>query len=300
MYYFTAAGDMAAAVYTNAEAEAHYRHALVLAQSGDGMSGLQLSWLYMQLGRTLELSARYDQAILPYGEMETAAQARGDRAMLLASLLARATIRTTVNFARDPARGQLLLARAQVLARDLGDRAAKARILWNLVILSAYTGGDRETRLHYAQQALALARQLDLPEQLAFTLHDAFYAYAGSGQWQHARAALCEARELWQELGNLPMLSETLMRLHWVYLVTGDYAQAVVFAEEAFRLGQESNNLDTQALSHFMIGFVHWERGAIAQALAVMEEDIGVAATVNSLTPLTGTQADLGLPLTQC
>ncbi len=295
VHYFTVAGDGAAEIYANTEAVSYYRRALAMAQESGNITGARLDRLYRQLGRSLELAAHYDEAVALYAAMETAAQARNDQAMVLASLLARATIRTTVNFARNPTRGQILLERARDLARELGDQAAEARILWNLLILSAYTGGDCAQRLAYGEQALALVRRLDLPEQLAFTLHDIFYAYAGSGQWRRAEASLTEARRLWQALGNLPMLSETLMRLHWIYLVTGRYERAALYAEEAFRLGHECHNLDAQALSHFMIGFVHWERGEIDQALAVMEEDIAVATSVNSLTPLTGTQADLGL-----
>ncbi|MEZ4868075.1 MAG: AAA family ATPase [Caldilineaceae bacterium] len=299
--YFILAGDMAAAVYAHTEAEAHYRRALAISKTAPPARAeprardTQLTDLYGRLGRTLELDAHYDRAIALYEEMEAVGAARNNQSMVLASLLARATIRTTVNFARDPAQGQVLLESARGLARKLGKRAAEAQILWNLLILSAYTGGDVMQRLAYGEQALTLVRALDLPEQLAFTLHDIFYAYAGAGQWIRARSALYEARELWRKLGNLPMLAETQMRLHWSYLVTGKYEQALAHAAEAYRLGQESHNLDAQALSHFMIGFVYWERGEIEQALTTMEEDIAIAASVNSLTPLTGTRADLGL-----
>lgn len=300
LHYYTVAGDAAAAVYANAEAEAHYRRALELAgaPSTDAeQAGLsrQLLHLYLRLGRALELSSRQDRAIVAYEEMERVAQERDDPAMALASLLARAALRTTVNFARNPVEGRALLERARAIALDMDDRAAEARILWNLLILNAYTGGDARERLVHGEEALALARELDLPEQLAFTLHDSFYAYAGTGQWEKARAAVCEARALWKKLDNLPMFSASLMRLHWATLVTGDYEDATAFAEEAFRLGVESHNAEAQALSHFMLGFVHWERGQIEQALAVMTEDIALAETINSLTPLVGTRADLGL-----
>ncbi len=300
MHYFGVAGDMAAAIYANTEAVVLYRSALELASLAPDNAALQVSHpqrlqLYTRLGRSLELSAQHAAAIAVYEEMERVAQAAGDQAMVLASLLARTAIRTTVNFARDPVKGQALLEQAQLLARDLDDGAAEAKILWNLLVLNAYTGGDPDQRLAYGEQALTLARELELPEQLAYTLHDIFYAYAGIGQWQNACQALSEARDLWRQLDNLPMLSEALMRLHWTYLVAGEYEQAMVHAEEAYRLGVESHNLDAQALSHFMIGFVHWERGRIDQALAVMEEDIAIAESVSSLTPLIGTRADLGL-----
>ncbi|HRV96313.1 MAG TPA: tetratricopeptide repeat protein, partial [Anaerolineae bacterium] len=297
--YFTVAGDMAAAAYAYTEAEAHYSRALEIAQSMEAGSGAgadreQLIHLYTQRGRTLELEAHYNQALHNYVEMEQVALKRGDRAMELASLRGRAIIRSTVNPARDPRQGQHLLEKARILARELNDRVAEANILWNLLLLSAYTGGDLHQRLEYGEQALTLARELNLRELMAFTLHDIFYAYAGAGQWLRAREALYEARDLWRELGNLPMLAETLMRIQWTYLVTGDYEQALAYSDEAFRIGRESNNLDAQALSRFVVGFVYLERGQPDQAIAIMTEAVAVAESVENLTPLTGTRADLG------
>lgn len=297
--YFAIAGDMAAAVYANTEAEAHYRRALEIAKSIQAGLDIQaidqkLTYVYIRLGRTLELNAQYDQALDNYEDMETLALERGDPAMMLASLLARAAIRTTVNFVRDPVKGKILLEKARTLARDLDDRSTEAKILWNLLILNAYTGGDLYQRLEYGEQALALVRELDLPEQMALTLHDLYYAYAGADQWGLARNALKEANELWRELGNLPMLSETLMRIHATYLATGDYEQAIAYSDEAFHFGQESNNLDAQALSRFLIGFVFLEQGQPDQALAIMAETVDVAESVASLTPLASTQAELG------
>lgn len=295
-HWLTVAAEKAAKIYAHSEAETHYRHAIALCQRVEEPTDpQQLSRLYRQLGRTLELTAQYDRALTLYEEMAAEAKHHGDRAMELASLLARATIRTTVNFARDPAQGRLLLEEARQLARILSDEAAEAKILWNLLLLSVYTGGDPIQRLADGKQALSLVRQLDQPEQMAFTLHDLFYAYAGLDQWERARECLHEAEELWERLDNLPMLSEAHMRLHMTYLTTGDYEQAIVHAEEAYRLGAESNNLDAQALSHFMLGFIYWERGELERAISVMEEDIAVAERVNSLTPLIGTRSDLAL-----
>jgi predicted ATPase len=129
-HWLTVAGEMAAAIHAHTEAAAHYRQAITLCQTIEAPSEPQrLSRLYLQLGRTLELAAHYDQALTLYEEMAQTAHRRGDRAMRLASLLARATIRTTVNFAREPNEGQRLLEEARELARALGDEAAEARIL---------------------------------------------------------------------------------------------------------------------------------------------------------------------------
>ncbi len=254
MHYFMVAGDMAAAIYANSEAVAHYRHALRLIKRDEGDSGQpiqnhRLRQLYTSLGRILELCSQHDEAITLYEEMERVGQERKDQEMALASLLARAAIRATVNFARNPTKARDLLERARTLALDLEDQASEAGIFWNLLILSAYTGGDMHERLAYGEQALALARSVGLPERLAYTLHDIFYAYAGVDQWDRAREALTEARDLWQRLGNLPMLRSPAAAA-WTYLVTGEYEETLAHTEEAYRLGVESHDVDAQALSH--------------------------------------------------
>ena len=224
LHYYTLAGNAAATVYANAEAAAHYRSAIGLlnGSGGDALHVPQgaLLDLYRRLGRTLELSSHHDEAVAAYEEMEHAAQAQADQAMELASLLARAAIRTTVNFARDPAEGRALLDRARALASAMDDRAAQAAILWNLLILSAYTGGDLTQRLRYGEEALSLAREVADPEQLAFTLHDIFYAYAGAGQW--ARAG-CRAMRSPRPVGTSRQFTHALRGAHALALGrTGD------------------------------------------------------------------------------
>lgn len=290
--YLEEAGDAAARVYANTEAETHYKRALELA--GPAVTGAQLTRLYVKRGRRLQLDAQNSLSLRNYAEMHQLAQTRGDQTMELAALMEQATLLTTVNPARDPVQGQAVLEQARQLATELGDRPTEARIYWNLLLSSAYTGGNINQRLEYGRQALALARSLDLPKQLAYILNDIFYAYAGSGQWLRARELLAEASPIWQELGNLPMLAETLMRTHWAWLVEGDYQKAVAFSKRARELGQESNNLDAQALSNFLIGFVYLEWGRPDRALTVMEASVALAEQVANLTPLTGTRADLG------
>src|SRR3970282_3005120 len=98
--------------------------------------------------------------------MEALARARGDRALELAALMARATLRSTPTAAHDPARGQALSEQALALARELGDRTAEAKILWNLTLLNSFTGQLRAAA-GYGERALALARDLCLAAELA-------------------------------------------------------------------------------------------------------------------------------------
>ncbi len=291
--YFTLAGDRAARRYANAEAVMHYACALEIARRAPADAD-RIRHLYMGRGRSLELISQFDLALRSYKEMEALARQRGDRNMELAGLVSRATIRVTPNLAHDPEEGQALLEQAHALARDLADRAAEAKILWNLMLLNTMRGGDVHERIAYGEQALALARALDQREQMAFILNDLWFAYTGASQWARSLAALEEARELWRELGNLTALAENLGRTYLTHLVAGDYNRAVACFEEALRLARAIGSVDMQALCRFMIGFVYLERGEFGPAIAIMEEAIALAESVGNVSVLIGTRADLG------
>jgi tetratricopeptide (TPR) repeat protein len=273
--YLTLAGDAAARVYANAEAALHYARALVIAKRTPTADGKQFTHLYLGLGEVLELSTRYHEAMAAYGEMEALAQARHDPAMAFDSLMARAKVYATPNPAYDPGQARVLLEKALALVHEQGDRAAEARVLWNLMLLDIFAGGDLRQAVHYGERAIALARELGLRERLAFTLNDIHYAYLSLAEPERAWAALREARELWRELGNLPMLADSTSNTAFEHYCRGQYDLAIAASDEAFRITCSINNVFGQATSRFMVGPIHADRGEIDKAIAVLEEDIG-------------------------
>ena len=64
-----------------------------------------------------------------------------------------------------------------ILARELGDHAAESKALWNLLLLEYYEGQNRDQAIGYGEQSLAIAREHNLEEQLAYTLNDIARAY---------------------------------------------------------------------------------------------------------------------------
>src|SRR3990172_2516056 len=124
----------------------------------------QLPHIFLNLGQALELDARYAEAAARYVEMEARARERGDRGMQFAALLARAKILSTPNPVYDPGQARALLEQALRMARALGDRAAESKILWNLMVLDIFDGGDLQQAITYGEQSLGLARELDLRE----------------------------------------------------------------------------------------------------------------------------------------
>jgi tetratricopeptide (TPR) repeat protein len=258
--YFTLAGDQAARVYANAEAVEHYSRALEIVESQTPRThGLQD--LYLKRGQALLSNSQYFEAADHYTHMEQTALERADRSLELASLIAQATLRSMYSPAFDVIQAQTLSDRALVLARALNDRAAEARILWNLMRIHSEVGGDPHQAIVYGETALTLARELQLSEQYAFTLNDVQYAYRAAGQFVRANVALDEARQLWRERGHLHMLSDNLNQSAINHFYLGDFAQALALTDEAWAVGETSYNTPQLLLSRLLAAQVQIEQG---------------------------------------
>jgi hypothetical protein len=114
----------------------------------------------------------------------------------------------------------MLSEQALTLARELGAQAAEAKILWNLMLVHRYGGDDPDQVVVYGEKSLAIARELNLSEQIVLTLNDLGAAYGTIGQLVRAQKTLEEARELWRKHDNLPMLTENLRNLSTVNFLT--------------------------------------------------------------------------------
>jgi tetratricopeptide (TPR) repeat protein len=293
--YSVAAGDQAAGVYAHVEAVQHYRRALdTVKQDQAGESDEALTGLYLHLGRTLELMSRFDDALATYEEMERFAQARGDRAMEVAALLARITPLATVTAVFDPTHAERLAERALQLAQGLGDQAAEADILWNQLNIYRVTN-----RLPQAaacgERALALARRLSRRERLAFVLHDLGYCSAFMADFEPARALFHEAGALWREFGNLPMVADGLVGVCFVCVYSGEYDAAIASFEEALQISQTIDSLWALASCRHNIGYVFSDRGQVERAMAEMEEGIRLSEQDGPISPLIIVRADMAL-----
>ena len=298
--YLTQAGDVAARVYANAEAIAHYSEAVDLAQRVPSDAG-DLTPLYLHLGRSLELDSQFERAVGTYESMEVLARKREDKRMELASLIARATIHSVPTAVHDPQRAQALGSRALTLAGELSDRAAEARILWNLS-LAHYFSNQLGQAIDAGERSLALARELDLHEQTAQTLNDlGSFIYLYSGRLDQAKVALEEAGKLWEMQGNKPMLADSLSGSSIAHTYAGDFAQAIALSEQAAKVSHEIGNVWGQSYSKWTLGDVYREQGDYGRAIAVSETCIQLAEQAGFLAAQTYTRmrlariyADLG------
>jgi class 3 adenylate cyclase/tetratricopeptide (TPR) repeat protein len=294
LLYATIAGDNAARLYAHAEAIAHYTGAIDAA-ARLGETEQPLHHLYPRRGRALELSGRFDEAVANYEAMELLADGAGDRESVLAAEMALTTLYATPTPMFDAERGRELTERTLVLAHALGDRGAESKALWNLMILNVFGGGEVPEALDAGERSLAIARELNAREQMAFTLNDLWRPYAAVGDLASSLASLEEATPIWRELGNRPMLSENLTSIASLRRATGDDEEALALSLEGYRISEEIGNQWGQAYALMNAFLVYLDRGEIGMAMAAMDESITLSERVGFIPPQATTRSDLAL-----
>ncbi|MGH8630631.1 MAG: hypothetical protein ACREU7_07685, partial [Burkholderiales bacterium] len=294
--YFTLAGEVTARAYANAEAAGHYAQAIAIAlrathssprsEAERDVSPRQLRTLYIRRGRALQSSGQYPEAWENYVDMERVARAWGDPSLELASLMEQAQLRAIFSPITDLALARTLLDEALALAGELQDRKAEAQLLWTLMRITVHSGDDPGLAIIYGERSLALARELELSEQLAYTLNDLQYAYASAGQIDRALAVLEEARGLWRARGNLHMLADNLNQAAAHHYYSGRFDQALALADEALAISVPSRNDTQEILSRMILSQVYWERGRADTVI----ENLELARHTNS--PLSSAAPD--------
>ncbi len=296
--YATLAGDEAMRVNANALALEQYTRALELAQRLDAASDV-LQNLFLKRGRVLELSSDYNAALEHYETMRRTAETRKDRALELAALMACATIHAVPSVVYDAARAKKLSARALRLARALKDKEAEAKILWNMMLMESRVGkGYRVARKH-GQAALKIARENNLRERLAYLLNDLSPLLVFHGEAERGTQYNLEARALWREFGNLPMLSSNFGYATMNHLIVGELDEAFAASAEGLRISREIGNAWNEAFAQTWIGEAYVERGEIETAIRVMGAAVELGTRVFPPT-LVMTQSDLARLYADC
>lgn len=272
--YLTLAADYAARLYANQDAVRHYERALALATAtGAGVSTAELIHLFLGKGRALELNAQYADALANYEALQALALARGDHALELGAVMALGTLYSTATVRFDTVQAQALTQRGLDLARELGDGAAEAKILWNVMNAHRFNN-DRTQAIVAGERSLALARALDLREQTAYTLNDLYYIYQQENRLEDAHAANLEARALWRALDNRAMLADNLSSSVVFAVFTGELDTAMASAAEALAISRAIHNIWGMGFSQMGVAIAYGMRGDFGRAIEAMEMSI--------------------------
>jgi len=291
--YASTAADADARLYAHAETVTQATWAIESA-TRLGRTAEALDHLYPIRGRALELSGRFVEAVATYEEMESMAQAGGAPTAALAADLALTTLYATPTPVFDGVAGRALCERTIGLARDLHDRAAESKALWNLMTLNVFSGGDPTEAVEAGEASLAIARELGATEQIAFTLNDLWRPYAAVADLKAARACLEESRPLWRELENLPMYSENLTSTAALLELAGQSEEALMLCDEAYRIAGEIGNHWGQSYALLNAYHIDLSQGEIGRAIKKMHECIELGEVAGFVVPQAATRGEMG------
>ncbi len=290
-HYWTLAAEAAFSSYAYPEAISAYSRALELVPDAK-LSPAELHQLYARRGRAMELNGQFEQAIRNYDDMVAAAQTLHDRRMELDARISASTLYSTPTAVVDPARGRQLAEETLKLAEGLGDQAVEARVLWNL-LLANLQDSNAQAAIAYGERSLALARSLNLREQVAYTVSDLGWAYNVACRFEEAEACMSEAAGLWRELDNMPLLTNNLnawmFNLYW----SGKNERALEIAAESLEISRTTRNVWNMGWPRHLQGLVHLEFGQTDAALDELRSSIDLAVEANTPVYADWYRADL-------
>ncbi len=194
----------------------------------------------------------------------------------------------------DAVAGRALCERTIALARDLHDRAAESKALWNLMTLNVFSGGDPAEAVDAGEASLAIARELDAREQMAFTLNDLWRPYAAVADLAAARACLEESRPLWRELENLPMYCENLSSTAALLALEGKNEESLKLCDESYRISEEIGNHWGQSYCLLNAYHIDLSQGNIGRAFDKMHACIEHAELAGFVIPQAISRAQMG------
>ena len=306
LQYFHLAGDADYRLYAAREAIEHYGRALEILQrdgnslefeGGDTQAELY-KYLYLRYGRALELNQQFNEADANYEAMETLASQQEDDNLLLASLVARITLYAIPGPLINAEKGYEFSKRALSLAEELGDKSAEAKIYWNLMLINFYVGSYPEA-IDYGERSIAISREMGLREQLAYGLNDISRAYIGTGELDRAKKVSDEARVLWRDLEDLPMLADNLLVPALLYLASGEYDQSLAVYREVGQIAQSIDNQWNIAFSKYGIGMVNLETGNMGSVVKMLTEAGQIADRIGMGMVSAGSRAHMAYVYTQ-
>lgn len=298
MKYDIIAGEKGVRLYANAEAATHFSRALETAKRYQAQPETMIR-LFTQLGSVLELSGRFEQALGVYDEMQVFGRNQENPSIEMKALIAKATIYSIFSQLHDPALSEQMLVEALEISRAIGDHAAQTKLNWNLMITYLFSK-QLDRAMKHGEIALALAREADDREQLAFVLNDLCRLHTCRGEFEKAHDSIREARELWRALDNQVMLADSLGSEAEAYFNAGEYDSSLACSQQAFDICVRIDNLWGQSYERMLMSFAFFENGQLGRGIKLAEESIQLADKAGLIATSISLCSELAWVYTYC
>jgi tetratricopeptide (TPR) repeat protein len=242
------AGHLAGRNYAHQEAVANYDLALgIAARLASPELMPQIREAFLGKGTALEVAGRHAEAQQVHREMEAFGRRTGNAALEAEALIRLATS-AVVTSERD-VDVETMLARAETLARQAGDRLILAKTLWNQGLRDRFRNPlradeffGRALEITRSPELAALPPESGVRETEAHILIDLMVSGLTSGRRQMAVAHGVEALAAFRELENLPMVADALAGLANLYHAGGDFETSRRFSEEGQAISARIDN----------------------------------------------------------
>ncbi|HUG35018.1 MAG TPA: adenylate/guanylate cyclase domain-containing protein [Anaerolineales bacterium] len=296
--YDVVAGEKAARLYANAEAATHFRRALEVARRSGG-DAAQITHLFNQLGQVFELAGRYEQALENYNEMQAYGLEHDNRSMKMSALMSKATIYSIFSRLHNPELSANMLVDALAISRELGDRATQAKLNWNLML--NYLFSKRfEQALEHGGVALALARETDNREQLAFVLNDLCRLYTCLGRFEDAYASIQEARSLWRALDHQVMLADSYGSEAEARFNAAEFDLSFQRSKQALQISEQIKNIWGQSYDRMLMAFVRIEQGVLGEGIQLAGQSTQLSDGAGLIASSIGMRSELAWTHAYC
>ena len=281
-HYARLAGDESMRTYANDDAIKYYRRALALATESQNfiLGSDDYIYLHTNLGRVLELNGYFKEAFAVYEKLEQLGHTQNDDKIRLQGLIRQGQLRSTVTPMANHEEGQIILDQALELAHVLQNKEAEATILWCFQNLRRMSD-DLDSAIMYGIQSLKLARKLNIPERIAFPLNDLGYCYNTTGKFDKAIEVLHEASMIWKQIGNLPMLTDSLGGLCMLYTNMGCFDKAIAYSQESMQISESINNEWGKSYAQSAVSLAYLHLGHISQGITIAKNSIRAAKKVD-------------------
>jgi tetratricopeptide (TPR) repeat protein len=269
--YLVMAGSRSFRLYALQEAIVHHDRAMEIARRIDGLDQDLRIELCNQRGRTLEVLGLHDQALEHYQEMKALAEKSDDRKLVLASLIAQATIYDIPSAVMDAAKGEESAIAAQHLARELGDWEAAAKPLWTMMLGATWMTDDPYKAIEHGEESLHLAREHGLERQLAYSAIDLMLVHMSAGRSDEARKLVLDARTRFEALDDRPLLSQAYRLSGNLYYMQGQLAKAEGEMKQGLEIERSIDNPWGLLGVEQALATIDLERGDIGRAIERFE-----------------------------
>jgi tetratricopeptide (TPR) repeat protein len=272
--YFTRAGDNAAAIYANSEAEGHYSHALGLLSRlpAEDQGEWELA-IYQKRGEVNTALSRFDQAVDDFTRVLDRSRAMGSPAMESASLNGLAV---TLNYAH---RLDEMAERAEEAIRSserTGNEALRCDALL-LIAMKRSVDGELAGLGSLHDEIIRVARSTGHKLGLSVGLGQRAFLHFYQSEYELAETVLTEVHSLVMELRNSFSLLASLFLLGVVRANRGRISEGLVALHEALAMARRNGDRFWLPRLPNCIGWIHRELQDFEGALRWNQQSVEIS-----------------------